>query len=503
MTITITATNTADPSTTPPARTDFQRLTIPLAIRPAAMFEQFLLPPSAATAPAEPTLIANDQIAVVTVSGPLCQTLSRWDDSYEAIQLRGAAAFDSPARAVVLRINSPGGVLYGAIDTARALRAHADAAGKPLIAYVDGEAASAAYAIACAADQIILSTNAIVGSIGVLQCRPDVSQANAARGVTVAMITTGSRKAYGNPEVPLTDQEYANTLALVTALAMPFFDLVSARRGIAPEVVAAMDGGLFTGPAAITARLADRVLPFDAMIASLSKGQLLAMNYAEIIAGLTAMAEGDGEDATKARKMLSAAAGQSEEPKDGAEQPAGEDAEEAPAAEGSSEDPPAAEDGAEEPPAAEDGAEEKPAASMVSARTARDLAATVQQLQARLTRVERDRDTAEIARLLTGQPKALKDALRGKPLRDVRAIVAALPKPGRVAPITTLSSPEGTPDPKLARKPLDPVAAATVARINRLTGYVAPQAKRVTKLINGTLYFDVPEDYDPHTVGTH
>jgi signal peptide peptidase SppA len=452
-----------------------------------AMFELFAPPVSR-----DIRLAADDRVAVVSVDGPLCQSGNAWEDGYDLIRERFACALATPTvRAVVLKLNSPGGVLYGAIDTARGLRAMADAAGKPFIAYVDGEAASAAYALAVAADRIVLGTNAVVGSIGVIEARPDVSVANAARGVAVTLITSGTHKTYGHPETPLTETELTNTQALVNALAVPFFELVAARRGIPAEAVSAMDGGLFTGPDAITARLVDQLMSLDAVVASLAKGNGLQMEYAEIIAALQATADGDDPNAASARKMLAAM-----EP-DPEGEPDGDEAEPKPKPDGEDDtEDPEAEDPAEEP-AAEDDAP-KPAAATVSTRTAQDLASQLAAVSARLKRVEREREQDQIDRLLTGHPKALRAALRNKPLADVQAIVAAIPKPGRLPPVATLSSPHGTPDVKPRKPAVDP---AIVRRIDRLTGATPKAQKRVTKLINGTLFFDVPEDYSPESYG--
>jgi signal peptide peptidase SppA len=460
----------------------------PLAIRPMAMFELFAPPVSR-----DIRMAADDRVAVVSVDGPLCQSGNAWEDGYDAIRERFACALATPTvRAVVLKLNSPGGVLYGAIDTARGLRAMADAAGKPFIAYVGGEAASAAYALAVAADRIFLATNAVVGSIGVIEARPDVSVANAARGVAVTLITSGTHKTYGHPETPLTETEHANTQALVNALAVPFFELVAARRQIPVEQVSAYDGGLFTGPGAVTARLADQIMSFDAVVASLAQGTGLPMNYAEIVAALQATAEGDDPNAASARRMLAAM----ENPEG---EPDGDEAEPKPKPEGEDDaEDPEAEDPAEEP-AAEDEAP-KPAAATVSTRTAQDLASQLAAVSARLNRVEREREQDQIDRLLTGHPKALRAALRNKPLADVQAIVAAIPKPGRLPPVATLSSPHGTPDVK-PRKPAVAVDPALARRIDRLTGTVPKAQKRVTKLVNGTLFFDVPEDYSPDSYG--
>src|SRR5579872_2930810 len=89
-------------------------------------------------------------VAVVSICGPLYQRRDPWGwwDSYEEIEERARAAFESPSKKVLLRIDSPGGDAAGCFELSRALRAMSEESGKELITYVDGMCASAAYTIA-------------------------------------------------------------------------------------------------------------------------------------------------------------------------------------------------------------------------------------------------------------------------------------------------------------------------------------------------------------------
>jgi ClpP class serine protease len=105
------------------------------------------------------------RVAVVDVCGPL-ETEPNWRwDSYPAVLARVQAACECPAiKAIVLRVASPGGEVAGCFESARAIRAATDAAGKLLIAYVTDRACSAAYALACVASEICLSDSGIAAS---------------------------------------------------------------------------------------------------------------------------------------------------------------------------------------------------------------------------------------------------------------------------------------------------------------------------------------------------
>jgi len=457
----------------------------PLAIRPSALFEFFVAPISRAN-----TQEADGAVQIVSVKGPLSQEPDPDCDDYAAIRERVQEALTAPSsRAVMLRINSPGGALYGCLDMARAIRADALEAGKPLVAFIEGDGCSAAYALACAADSIILATSTVVGSIGVIEPRLDASQAEAARGYATFFITSGNKKAYGRPELKMSDAEYESSLQLIAGLAQPFIEWVSERRALSIDIVAGYEAGVFTGPAALQVRLADRAMSFDAVVASLATGAIgITMKMSEIVAALqlAAASEDPGEQAG-ALKMLAAMTAEDE-----SEDPKAEDEKEEPKAEDKSDD-----KSDDEP----DGDEAKPfkkaaaATHQVSAETAQDLAAQLSTVTERLAKVEHDRDAEKVSMLLKGQPKALQDALRGKPLSDVQKIVSALPKPGRVPPVTTVTSAEGTPA-KGASKIPSSINPQLKDHIERQLRRNVPK-KTATRMINGRLYFDVPEDFVP------
>ncbi len=139
---------------------------------------------------------AHGSVAVVDIRGPLTQHRSPelpWD-SYDAIKVRVADAIASPARAVVLRISSPGGEVGGCFELSRDLRALAAKSGKQLIAYADGMAASAAYALACSASQIFTASSSNVGSIGVAQIHVDTTVLDRAMGLTFNVVVSGARE---------------------------------------------------------------------------------------------------------------------------------------------------------------------------------------------------------------------------------------------------------------------------------------------------------------------
>ncbi|MBZ0119665.1 MAG: S49 family peptidase, partial [Sandaracinaceae bacterium] len=203
----------------------------------------------------------------VSIRGPLDAHRGGWCDSYEAIVERVNEACDGPSSAIVLRIDSPGGDVAGMLDACETLRARCAAAGKRLFAYVDGKACSAAYALACVAEQVVVDPAALLGSIGVISARVDFSALDEAMGVKVAILASGARKADGHPSKPITDAELAETQTIIDGLAAPFFEHVAMHRGLDMAAIAALEARVFAGAAAVRAGLADAIGTFDSVLA--------------------------------------------------------------------------------------------------------------------------------------------------------------------------------------------------------------------------------------------
>lgn len=361
---------------------------------------------------------------VVEVMGPLEHHANECFDSYDEIGERVDAACKATAPVVILKIDSPGGDVSGAFDTARELRAKCSAAGKKMVAYVDGTSCSAAYALASAAERIVIPEAGIVGSIGVIHTRVDQTALDGAMGARFTLVTSGARKADGNPHTPMSDEEHAEAQRLVDLLAQVFFQVVADHRGMKTADVAGLEAGLFHGADAVSKRLADEVKSFDELLASLASaatGASMATRLEEARAALEEAAKGDGDEAARAKRAL-AAMDESDEKKD----------DEAKSEEHSEPD-------GDEAPAEKKDDEAKAAAS-VAASTAGDLAATVARLSQEMGELKAAREREDRAALLASRsdlPAELKKVLATKPLADVKAIVSAMPKPSKPAPAAT------------------------------------------------------------------
>lgn len=227
----------------------------------------------------EPFTRANGGVAIVDICGPLAQRAwSCWmfsGDGYDAIVARVQAALDDGATtSVLLRLDSPGGEVAGCFEAVRAIRAAARTARKPVLAFADEMACSAAFAIACAADTIMLPDTGVVGSIGVIAAFVDESAALDALGVKVNVLTSGARKADGHPAMPMSDGARNALQQTIDYLATVFADEVAEARGMSAADVLGLDAATFYGPAAIAAGLADRTGSFnDALALARQQGE--------------------------------------------------------------------------------------------------------------------------------------------------------------------------------------------------------------------------------------
>lgn len=211
-------------------------------------------------------------VAVVPVEGALMDRAGWWWDGYDAIQKRVEAAHaDKAVRAVMLDLDSPGGMVAGLFDCMRALRAARLASKKRMVAWVGSGAYSAAYGLASTCDEIVMSDTAGVGSVGVIASLLSRVDQLAQDGVDVRVVSSGVEKTDGHPAVAISDGAEARLRARVGELAGMFFAEVGAgRSALTPDALTALDGGVRYGRASIAAGLADRITTRSALLAELA-----------------------------------------------------------------------------------------------------------------------------------------------------------------------------------------------------------------------------------------
>lgn len=200
--------------------------------------------------------------SVIDVYGPL------YKDMYEVfVELYSLALSEAgDGGTVSLAIDSPGGYVAGCFEATYDLRRIRALYPKcKVIAFSDGMLCSGAYAIAAAAtsadgDEIVVTPQADVGSIGVLASRVEIDLER--DGVTMHYFTwpEDSDKAAGYPGTEMSDAEAAQIQSEVTALGETFAALIAETRGLSVADVAALRARTFLGSAAVEAGLVDRIV---------------------------------------------------------------------------------------------------------------------------------------------------------------------------------------------------------------------------------------------------
>lgn len=164
----------------------------------------------------------------------------------------------SNARAVIVSIDSPGGTVTGAEQLYDALRQLA--AKKPVVAVVEGMAASGGYIAAIGSDHIVSRRNAMVGSIGVIFQFPNVTDLLGKIGVTMEDIKSSPLKAAPNGYQPTSPEARAAINSLVVDSYGWFKGLVSERRKLSDARLAEVsDGRVFTGHQGLALQLVDEL----------------------------------------------------------------------------------------------------------------------------------------------------------------------------------------------------------------------------------------------------
>lgn len=300
-----------------------------------AAFEGAIVPPAALTASIEESPIAPnavsdlaaqgktpayflvEDVAVVPIQGVLAKHSTMVNGMSQPVGMAysrigravSMAAEDPRVRSILLDINSPGGMVSGVQDAYSEI----ERAGKtkPVIAYAHDTAASAAYWLAAAAGQILLSPAAVAGSIGVYTIHEDISGALADRKIKRTLIASGPHKGAGAGGTPLNSDQLAGLQSEVGAMAAQFFSYVGKRRGLSDARLGAVtDGRVFIGPDAVSMGLADKVVtPREAIAFAQQRAQKpagkVSMNWEEINdSQIASMPKSTIERVSKAHKLV-------------------------------------------------------------------------------------------------------------------------------------------------------------------------------------------------------
>ncbi len=209
-------------------------------------------------------------IGVIPVHGTLVQRGDCLDAasglrSYESIREDFDEALESSEiDAILFDIDSGGGEAAGVFDLADYIAANRGE--KPIYAFANEHAYSAAYAIACAADKIYLPRIGGVGSIGVVAVHLDQSRFDEKAGLNYTPIFAGARKIDGWPHAPLSKDALSRMQKRVDIVYKIFTQTVAANRGIPESKILQTEADCFDGSEAVENGLADGLASFDELI---------------------------------------------------------------------------------------------------------------------------------------------------------------------------------------------------------------------------------------------
>jgi signal peptide peptidase SppA len=213
--------------------------------------------------------------AMVPVQGTLVQRSSGMDGlsgmtSYETIAATlNQAIADPDVKSILLDVDSPGGEVAGCFECVDAI--YKARSQKPIWAYVNEFSASAAYALASAAENIVTARTGMLGSIGVVATRLDATAADAMRGVAYHNVYAGSHKVDTNPHEPVTDEILASYQQKVDDAYGVFVRSVARNRNMSVEAVRDTEAEVFTAPQAIKRGLADNIGTLGGTLAALER----------------------------------------------------------------------------------------------------------------------------------------------------------------------------------------------------------------------------------------
>lgn len=212
----------------------------------------------------------REGVAIIPVAGPLFRyanlfTMISGASSYELIARDFTAALENPQiKGIILDIDSPGGEVNGVSELSNMV--YAARGKKPVVAYASGDAASGAYWIASAADEIVVSETSALGSIGVVGMYQGKSGKSAE---TVEIVSSQS------PHKRLDPTSYdgrSRIQARIDSMADVFIGTIARNRDVSVEDVQNHYGGgdVMIGAKAVNAGMADRVGSLEGLIAELS-----------------------------------------------------------------------------------------------------------------------------------------------------------------------------------------------------------------------------------------
>lgn len=202
-------------------------------------------------------LSGEDRIALIRIEGVIL-------DAQETIGELKRFSENPSVKAIVLRIDSPGGGVVPSQEIYDAVRRVRTKNNKAVIASMGSVAASGGYYIAAATDRIVANPGTLTGSIGVIMETANVEGLLQKIGVEGVVIKSGKYKDVGSPLRKMTDEERGLMQTVMDDVHKQFIEAVAEGRSLElTDVQALADGRIFTGRQAKDAKLVDELGNLD------------------------------------------------------------------------------------------------------------------------------------------------------------------------------------------------------------------------------------------------
>lgn len=198
------------------------------------------------------SLPVGNKVALVKIEGMLIT-------SDEIVEEIANHVEDSSIKAIIVRVDSPGGGVVASQEIFNALQ-NARKEGKKTVVSMGSVAASGGYYIAAAADRIVANPGTLTGSIGVKMEFANIEKLLEKVGVKGMVVKAGNYKDIGSPFRDMTVQEKKLLQAVIDDVHGQFIEAVARGRNMTEaDVRAIADGRIFTGRQALTLKLVDRL----------------------------------------------------------------------------------------------------------------------------------------------------------------------------------------------------------------------------------------------------
>jgi protease-4 len=212
-------------------------------------------------------LFIDDKIAIIDVDGLLINRQKRGlvrkgeNPVSLFVEKLDKAAKDRSVKAVVLRINSPGGTVAASDIMYHHLRRFKRRTGKPVLACVLGLGCSGAYYLACGCDGIMAQPSSVTGNIGTVFQAFSVAGTMEKIGVKAVTIKSGRLKDMASPLHDLSDQEHEILQGIIDDFSGQFLKVVEdGRKNIDKQKLHKLaDGRVYTAEQALQEGLIDRI----------------------------------------------------------------------------------------------------------------------------------------------------------------------------------------------------------------------------------------------------